>query len=67
MRTCRATRAADVTDYLTLRDVPQQPSEPIKAQNKEKFEWVKERIIAELEGEVTDSMRITRLDSITIR
>ena len=48
-------------------NVPQQPSEPIKAQNKEKFEWVKERIIAELEGEVTDSMRITRLDSITIR
>ena len=47
--------------------VPQKPAEPIKEQNKAKFEWVKERIIAELEGEVADSMRITQLDSITIK
>lgn len=47
--------------------VPQKPAEPIKAQNKERFEWVKERIIAELEGEVADSMRITQLDSINVK
>ncbi len=48
-------------------NVPQKPAEPIKEQNKKKFEWVKDRIIAELEGDVADSMRITQLDSITIR
>ncbi|MBQ7855514.1 MAG: peptidoglycan DD-metalloendopeptidase family protein [Alistipes sp.] len=46
--------------------VPQKPAEPISEQNKEKFEWVRERVMAELNGEVADSMRITQLDSITI-
>ena len=38
----------------------------VKAQNKEKFEWVKERIIAELEGEVAPAEMITHLDSIVL-
>ena len=47
--------------------VPQQPSEPIKEVNREKFEWVKARVIAELEGEVPDSMKITVIDSVIIK
>ena len=47
--------------------VPQQPSEPIKEANREKFEWVKARVIAELEGEVPDSMKITVIDSVVIK
>ena len=47
--------------------VPQQPSEPIKEVNREKFEWVKARVIAELEGEVADSMKITVIDSVIIK
>ena len=47
--------------------VPQQPSEPIKEANREKFEWVKTRVIAELEGEVPDSMKITVIDSVIIK
>ena len=39
----------------------------IKEQNKEKFEWVKSRVIAELNGEVPDSMKITVIDSVIIR
>ena len=48
-------------------NVPQKPSEPIKEANREKFEWVKQRVIAELEGEVPDSMKITVIDSVVIR
>ena len=47
--------------------VPQKPAEPIKEGNREKFEWVKSRIIAELEGEVPDSMKITVIDSVVIK
>lgn len=47
--------------------VPQKPAEPIKEANREKFEWVKSRIIAELEGEVPDSMKITVIDSVVIK
>lgn len=47
--------------------VPQKPTEPIKEANREKFEWVKARVIAELEGEVPDSMKITVIDSVVIR
>lgn len=46
--------------------IPQQPSEPISKDNREKFEWVRDRIVAELEGDVADSMRIIQLDSIII-
>ena len=44
--------------------VPQKPSEPISAQNKDKFEQVKARIMAELNGEVLDSMKITNLEML---
>lgn len=47
--------------------VPQKPAEPIKEENKTKFEWVKQRVIAELEGEVADSMKITVIDSVVIK
>lgn len=46
--------------------VPQQPTEPISAANKEKFEFVRDRIIAELEGEVAPEEMITQLDSIVL-
>lgn len=46
--------------------VPQKPAEPILKENQAKFEWVRERVMAELNGEVADSMRIRQLDSITI-
>ena len=42
-------------------NVPQKPAEPISKENKEHFEKVKERIMAELEGEVPDSMKVTNL------
>lgn len=44
--------------------VPQKPTEPISKENKERFDKVKERIMAELNGEVPDSMKVTNLDSI---
>ena len=48
-------------------NVPQKPAEPISKENQKKFEWVRERVMAELNGEVADSMRITQLDSIVIK
>lgn len=44
--------------------IPQRPSEPISKANKERFERVRERIIAELEGEVADSLKIRDLESV---
>ncbi len=46
--------------------VPQEPSEPIKNENKEAFEFVRDRIIAELEGRATEDMIVTELDSIVL-
>lgn len=46
--------------------VPQEPSEPIEKENREAFEFVRERIMAELNGEVTDEQRITQLDSLQL-
>ena len=43
-------------------NVPQKPTEPISKENKEKFEQVKARVIAELNGDVPDSMKITNLE-----
>ena len=42
-------------------NVPQKPSEPISKENRERFENIRNRIIAELEGEVADSVRVTSL------
>lgn len=46
--------------------VPQEPAEPIKKENKAEFEYVRDRIIAELNGTATDDMIITNLDSIVM-
>ncbi len=43
-------------------NVPQKPAEPISKENKEKFEMVKARVMAELNGEVPDSMKVTNLE-----
>lgn len=42
--------------------VPQKPAEPISKNNKERFDKVKARIMAELNGEVPDSMKITNIE-----
>ncbi len=44
--------------------VPSEPAEPISAANRADFEWVRDRIIAEVRGTLADSLRITQLDSI---
>ena len=44
--------------------VPQKPAEPIAQNNREKFDRVKDRIIAELEGDVPDSMKITNIENL---
>ena len=44
--------------------VPQKPSEPISKDNRERFEWVRTRVMAELNGEVPDSMKITNLEML---
>ncbi len=46
--------------------VPQEPTEPINEKNRAKFEFVRARIIAELEGEVTPEEIITQVDSIVL-
>lgn len=44
--------------------VPQEPAEPISLANRAAFEWVRDRIVAELNGEVSDEERVMQLDSI---
>ncbi len=43
-------------------NIPQKPAEPIAKGNREQFDRVKERVIAELEGDVPDSMKVTNLE-----
>ncbi len=43
-------------------NVPQKPAEPIAKSNREKFDKIKERVMAELNGEVPDSMKVTNLE-----
>ena len=43
-----------------------EPVEPITAENRPIFEFVKSRILAELQGELDDSLKITQLDSLVI-
>ncbi len=47
--------------------IPQKPAEPISAQNRAAFEQVRDRIVAELKGDVPDSMRVTQLDSVVVK
>lgn len=46
--------------------IPQEPAEPISKDHRAAFEFVRDRIMAELDGEVTDDLRITRLDSLEL-
>ena len=46
--------------------IPQKPAEPISKQNREAFEYVRDRIVAELNGELPEEERIIQLDSIRI-
>ena len=46
--------------------VPQEPSEPVKKENMAEFEFVRDRIIAELEGRATPDMIVTELDSVVL-
>lgn len=46
--------------------VPQEPAEPISAQNKAAFESVRDRIVAELNGTATPDMIVTQLDTLDI-
>ena len=42
--------------------VPQKPAEPISSANRAAFETLRDRVVAELEGEVADTVRITKAD-----
>lgn len=44
--------------------VPQEPAEPIKKENRAEFEYVRDCIVAELNGTATHEQIITQLDSI---
>lgn len=46
--------------------IPQKPAEPIAKKNRAAFEFVRDRILAELNGELPEEERITQLDSIVI-
>lgn len=46
--------------------ITQEPAEPITKANRKTFEYVRDRIIAELDGEVQEADKIIQLDSIVI-
>lgn len=46
--------------------VTSQPTEPINKANRADFDLVKERILAELQGTLADSLKITQLDSLAV-
>lgn len=46
--------------------IPSEPSEPISKENRELFAYVRDRIAAELNGDVKPEDRITQLDSLTL-
>ena len=46
--------------------IPQEPSEPISKENRRTFEFVRDRIMAELNGDVPAEERIVQLDSLVV-
>lgn len=44
----------------------QEPAEPIPAKDRKQFEFIRERIMAELNGTIKDEDRITQLDSLVM-
>ena len=47
-------------------NIPQEPAVPISKENREAFEYVRNCIVAELNGEEGDYERITQLDSVKL-
>ena len=45
---------------------PQEPAEPISKENRPLFEYVRDRITAELSGDVKPEEQITQLDSLVL-
>ena len=48
------------------RTIPSEPAVPISQENRAAFEYVRDRIVAELNGEVAEEERITQLDSLIV-
>jgi len=46
--------------------IPQEPAEPISKENRALFEYVRDRITAELCGDVKPEEQITQLDSLVL-
>ena len=46
--------------------IPSEPSEPIAQENRAAFDYVRTRIMAELNGEVKEEERIVQLDSLVL-
>ena len=46
--------------------IPSEPAEPISKENRAGFEFVRDRIMAELNGDVKPEERITQLDSLVL-
>ena len=46
--------------------IPQEPAEPISKENRPLFEYVRDRITAELSGDVKPEEQITQLDSLVL-
>ena len=46
--------------------IPQEPGEPIHKANRAAYEYVRDRIMAELDGEVKEEDKIKQLDSIVL-
>ena len=46
--------------------VPQEPADPIAPENRATFGFVRDRIVAELNGELPEEERITQLDSLVL-
>ena len=49
-----------------LLTIPSEPAVPISQENRAAFEYVRDRIVAELNGEVAEEERITQLDSLIV-
>lgn len=46
--------------------IPQEAAEPISKANRAQFEFIRDRIVAELDGEVKEEEKIVQLDSIVL-
>ena len=44
--------------------IPQEPSEPVSDRNRAAFDYVKAKVMAELDGTVTDEERLTLRDTV---